>query len=76
MGSCEVFELTNGLQCALQYKKSSVGHVAVAIKAGSRDELEHQQGLAHFIEHNLFNGTKTRKAYHILSRLDLSLIHI
>jgi len=70
MGSCEVFELTNGLQCALQYKKSSVGHVAVAIKAGSRDELEHQQGLAHFIEHNLFKGTKTRKAYHILSRLD------
>jgi predicted Zn-dependent peptidase len=44
--------------------------MAVAIKAGSRDELEHQQGLAHFIEHNLFKGTEKRKAYHVLSRLD------
>ena len=31
--------------------------MAVAIQAGSRDELEDQQGLAHFIEHNLFKGT-------------------
>ena len=66
----QVFTLPNGLQCSFQYKKSTVAHIAVAIKAGSRDELEHQQGLAHFIEHNLFKGTKSRKAYHILSRLD------
>jgi len=64
------FTLPNGLRCAFQYKKSTVAHMAVAIKAGSRDELEHQQGLAHFIEHNLFKGTKKRKAYHVLSRLD------
>jgi predicted Zn-dependent peptidase len=42
----------------------------VAIRAGARDELDHQQGLAHFLEHNLFKGTSKRKAYHILSRLD------
>ena len=64
------FTLPNGLRCAVQYKKSTVAHMAVAIKAGSRDELEHQQGLAHFIEHNLFKGTEKRKAYHVLSRLD------
>ncbi len=64
------FTLLNGLRCAFQYKKSTVAHMAVAIKAGSRDELEHQQGLAHFIEHNLFKGTEKRKAYHVLSRLD------
>ncbi|HCP40406.1 MAG TPA: peptidase M16 [Cryomorphaceae bacterium] len=66
----DVFTLSNGLQCSFQYKKSTVAHIAIAIKAGSRDELEHQQGLAHFIEHNLFKGTENRKAYHILSRLD------
>ena len=65
-----LFELSNGLRCAFVPKKSTVAHIAVAIRAGSRDELEHQQGLAHFIEHNLFKGTKKRKAYHILSRLD------
>jgi predicted Zn-dependent peptidase len=70
MKSNDVFTLSNGLQCSFQYKKSTVAHIAVAIKAGSRDELKHQQGLAHFIEHNLFKGTKNRKAYHILSRLD------
>ena len=64
------FTLPNGLRCAFQYKKSTVAHMAVTIKAGSRDELEHQQGLAHFIEHNLFKGTEKRKAYHVLSRLD------
>jgi predicted Zn-dependent peptidase len=70
MSKTELFTLSNGLRCAFQYKRSTVAHITVAIKAGSRDELEHQQGLAHFIEHNLFKGTQNRKAYHILSRLD------
>ncbi|MEC8458064.1 MAG: pitrilysin family protein [Bacteroidota bacterium] len=65
-----IFSLSNGIQCSFQYKKTPVAHIVIAIKAGSRDELEHQQGLAHFMEHNLFKGTKNRKAYHILSRLD------
>lgn len=70
MPQTHCFSLPNGLRCAFQQKKSTVAHISVAIKAGSRDELEHQQGLAHFIEHNLFKGTSKRKAYHILSRLD------
>jgi len=65
-----IFILENGLQCSFQAQRSSVAHVVVAIRAGSRDELDHQQGLAHFLEHNLFKGTSKRKAYHILSRLD------
>ena len=65
-----IFTLENGLQCAFQAQRSSVAHVVVAVRAGARDELDHQQGLAHFLEHNLFKGTSKRKAYHILSRLD------
>ncbi|MBT5151388.1 MAG: insulinase family protein [Flavobacteriales bacterium] len=65
-----IFTLENGLQCSFQAQRSSVAHVVVAIRAGARDELDHQQGLAHFLEHNLFKGTSKRKAYHILSRLD------
>ena len=65
-----IFTLENGLQCSFQAQRSSVAHAVVAIRAGSRDELDHQQGLAHFLEHNLFKGTSKRKAYHILSRLD------
>ena len=65
-----IFTLENGLQCAFQAQRSSVAHVVVAVRAGARDELNDQQGLAHFLEHNLFKGTSKRKAYHILSRLD------
>ena len=65
-----IFTLENGLQCSFQAQRSSVAHVVVGIRAGARDELDDQQGLAHFLEHNLFKGTSKRKAYHILSRLD------
>jgi predicted Zn-dependent peptidase len=40
------------------------------INAGTRDEEEHEHGIAHFIEHVIFKGTSRRKTYHILSRLD------
>ena len=35
-----------------------------------RDEKADENGLAHFIEHLVFKGTKRRKAYHILSCLE------
>lgn len=64
------FELPNGLRTVFQYLDSPVAHCSLVINAGSRDEAENEQGMAHFIEHNLFKGTTKRKAYHILSRLD------
>lgn len=47
-----------------------VANLGVILNTGSRDELDGEQGLAHFIEHTIFKGTHKRKAYHILSRLD------
>jgi predicted Zn-dependent peptidase len=44
--------------------------VGLMINAGSRDETKDKEGLAHFIEHALFKGTKKRKAFHILNRLE------
>jgi predicted Zn-dependent peptidase len=43
----------------------------VFINAGTRDEDEGNNGLAHFIEHAIFKGTRKRKAYHILTRLEI-----
>jgi predicted Zn-dependent peptidase len=37
---------------------------------GSRDEKPNQVGLAHFWEHMAFKGTKKRKSYHIINRLE------
>lgn len=47
-----------------------VAHCGIVINSGSRDEKVDEHGMAHFIEHMLFKGTKKRKAYHILSRLE------
>lgn len=62
--------LKNGIRIIHQQTDSPVAHLGVLINAGSRDEKEEEHGLAHFIEHSVFKGTKKRKAYHVLSRIE------
>jgi len=66
----ESFTLENGIRIIHLHSNSAVGHCGIIINAGSRDEEENEHGMAHFIEHAIFKGTKKRKAYHILSRMD------
>jgi len=49
---------------------SPVSYAGVFIAAGSRYETVEEHGLAHFIEHNLFKGTKKRSTSEILNRLE------
>ncbi|MFT7332239.1 MAG: putative Zn-dependent peptidase [Sphingobacteriales bacterium] len=49
---------------------SQVAHCCVVVQAGSRDETEEENGMAHFLEHLLFKGTHKRKSHHILSRIE------
>lgn len=65
-----VFTLSNGIRVVHQPMDRDVAHCGLLIAAGSRDEEEDEHGLAHFLEHCFFKGTKTRKNHHILSRLD------
>ncbi len=65
-----IHTLPNGIRIIHQYTDSPVGHLGVLINAGSRDEKEHEHGLAHFIEHSVFKGTEKRRAYHVLSRIE------
>jgi len=62
--------LKNGIRLIHQQTDSPVAHLGVLINAGSRDEAEEEHGLAHFIEHSVFKGTKKRRAYHVLSRIE------
>ena len=66
----EIFELPNGIRCIYQGRNSKIVHVGLMINAGARDESKDKEGLAHFIEHALFKGTKKRKSFHILNRLE------
>jgi predicted Zn-dependent peptidase len=62
--------LSNGIRWVHMPRASKLAHIALMIDAGTRDEYEGEDGLAHFIEHAIFKGTSKRKAYHILSALD------
>ncbi|MCE3008680.1 MAG: insulinase family protein, partial [Bacteroidetes bacterium] len=67
----ERFILPNGLRVLhQQVRDTRVVHLALILDVGSRDEEAHQLGMAHFVEHMLFKGTRSRKPYHILSRID------
>lgn len=62
--------LPNGIRLVHKAGKGEVFHCGLMINAGSRDESLSELGIAHLIEHTIFKGTKKRKAYHILSRLE------
>jgi len=63
--------LPNGIRILhKQVAHTKVVHCGFMLDIGSRDELVDQQGLAHFWEHMAFKGTRKRKAFHILDRLD------
>lgn len=62
--------LENGIRLVHNRIPGIVAHCGLVINTGSRDESEPEHGIAHFIEHMLFKGTRKRKAYYILSRLE------
>ena len=62
--------LPNGLRIIHKPTLSKVAYCGFAIDAGTRDEEENEQGMAHFVEHLIFKGTEKRKAWHILNRME------
>ena len=62
--------LSNGLRVICKPVASDVTYCGFAVNAGTRDEAENEQGMAHFVEHLIFKGTQKRKAWHILNRME------
>ena len=62
--------LPNGLKIIHKHKSGIVSHCGLMVETGSRDESETENGLAHMIEHLIFKGTRKRKTWHILSRIE------
>jgi Predicted Zn-dependent peptidases len=62
--------LPNGLRIIHAPSLSKVAYCGFAVNAGTRDETENEQGMAHFVEHLSFKGTEKRKAWHILNRME------
>lgn len=68
--NCIISTLSNGLRLAYCRRPGNVAYCGLAVNAGSRDEGD-LHGLAHFVEHTIFKGTRRRKAWHILNRMEL-----
>ena len=62
--------LSNGLRIIHAQNQSAVAYCGYAIDAGTRDEAENEQGMAHFVEHLIFKGTQKRHSWHILNRME------
>lgn len=65
-----IHTLSNGLRIIHEPSSSKVAYCGFALDAGTRDEAENEQGMAHFVEHLIFKGTRKRKAWHILNRME------
>ena len=65
-----IHTLSNGLRIIHAPSLTKVAYCGFAVDAGTRDEKENEQGMAHFVEHLIFKGTQKRKAWHILNRME------
>ena len=67
----QIHQFSNGLTLIHQnLAHLPLSHCGYFIPIGGRNEPEHLEGIAHFIEHCLFKGTQKRKSKQILSGID------
>jgi predicted Zn-dependent peptidase len=67
----EIVTLSNGIRLVHhRVANTKIVHCGMMLDIGSRDENPTNQGIAHFWEHMAFKGTRKRKAFHIVNRLE------
>jgi predicted Zn-dependent peptidase len=69
--SVRITKLPNGVH-AITHDMPHLESVALGcwVRAGARDEMEAQGGIAHFLEHMAFKGTKRRSALDIAAEIE------
>ena len=70
MKAHSIYTLPNGLRIIHEPSTSDVLYCGYVIAAGTRHELPHESGMAHFIEHMTFKGTKKRRSWQISNGLE------
>lgn len=66
-----IHTLKNGIRVVHnRVTTTKIVHCGIMLDIGSRDETTANQGIAHFWEHMAFKGTRKRKAFHIINRLE------
>ena len=67
----KITTLDNGLRIVTHYMPA-IESVTFGVwnSVGSRDESEDINGVAHFLEHMAFKGTKTKSAFEIMQKIE------
>jgi predicted Zn-dependent peptidase len=69
--SVEISGLANGLTVVTHTMPHiETAAIGIWVKAGARDELPEENGIAHFLEHMAFKGTKRRTAQGIAEEIE------
>ncbi len=69
--SVEISALANGLTVVTHHMPHlETVALGIWVKAGARDELPEENGIAHFLEHMAFKGTKRRTAQGIAEEIE------
>ena len=66
----QTYTLPNGIRLVHRPVSGEVAHCGIFINAGTRDETDHEHGIAHFIEHTIFKRTERRNVFQVLNRLE------
>jgi len=66
----KIVHLSSGIRLLHVPSTLPIAYVGVAINAGTRNELQDESGMAHFVEHLMFKGTVRRSATQIINRLE------
>lgn len=69
-GTLKTYRLKNGIRLVHRPTDSEVAHLGLIVQTGTRDELPKEHGMAHFMEHMFFKGTRKKSAAQIISRLE------
>ena len=62
--------LPNGIKLVHRWTASPVAYMGVMVGAGTRDERPEENGMAHYIEHCVFNGTHHHTARQIIHSIE------
>lgn len=68
--TAHTYQFDNGLRLMHMPSPTGVAYCGISIDAGTRDEMEEEEGMAHFCEHMMFKGTEKRKSWHIINRME------
>ncbi|MGH6855398.1 MAG: M16 family metallopeptidase, partial [Aestuariivirga sp.] len=67
----EITRLSNGINVVTHHMPHlETAAIGIWVKAGARDERPEENGIAHFLEHMAFKGTKRRTAQEIAEEIE------